>query len=62
MLCPPSNVRFVPTGDLARRFAALILLEHIYGKTIGVKLAIIVSPKAIHLIALDIFDCHQWPS
>jgi hypothetical protein len=27
-----------------------------------VNLVIRVGPKAIHLIALDTFDGHQWPS
>jgi len=37
-------------------------LEHVHGETIGVNLAIHVGPKAIHLIALDTFDGHQWSS
>jgi hypothetical protein len=37
-------------------------LEHVHRETIGVNLAIHVGPKAIHLIALDTFDGHQWPS
>ena len=55
-------VRFVPTGDIARREALLSHLEHAHGETIGVNLAIHVGPKAIHLIALDTFDGHQWSS
>src|ERR1700738_4009045 len=46
-------------GDIARREALLSPLEHVHGETIGVNLAIHVGPKAIHLIALDIFDGHQ---
>jgi len=52
----------VPTGDIARREALLSDLEHVHGEAIGVNLAIRVGPKAIHLIALDIFNGHQWPS
>jgi hypothetical protein len=57
-----SGVRKAPTGDIARREAMLSLLEHVHGETIGIDLAIHVGPKAIHLIALDTFDRHQWPS
>jgi hypothetical protein len=46
----------------AQRQALLSHLEHVHGKTIGVNLATHVGPKAIHLIALDIFNGHQWPS
>jgi hypothetical protein len=53
---------FVPTGNIAPRQALLSLLEHVNGETIGVNLASHVGPKAIHLIALDIFDGHQWSS
>jgi hypothetical protein len=53
---------YLPTGDIARREALLSHLEHVHGETIGVNLAIHVGPKAIHLIALDTFDGHQWPS
>jgi hypothetical protein len=53
---------YLPTGDIARRKALLSHLEHVHGETIGVNLAIHVGPKAIHLIALDTFDGHQWPS
>jgi hypothetical protein len=49
-------------GDIARREAQLSHLEHVRGETIGVNLAIHVGPKAIHLIALDTFDGHQWSS
>jgi hypothetical protein len=42
--------------------ALLSHLEHVHGETIGVNLAIHVGPKAIHLIALDTFDGHQWSS
>jgi hypothetical protein len=52
----------VPKADIARREALLSLLEHVHRETIGVNLAIPVGPKAIHLIALDTFDGHQWPS
>jgi hypothetical protein len=52
----------VPKADIARREALLSPLEHVHRKTIGVNLAIHVGPKAIHLIALDTFDGHQWPS
>jgi hypothetical protein len=37
-------------------------LEHVHRETIGVNLAIEVGPKAIHLIALDTFNGHQWSS
>jgi hypothetical protein len=57
-----SHVRKVPTGDIARREALLSSLEHVQGETIGVNLAIEVGPKAIHLVALDIFNGHQRPS
>jgi hypothetical protein len=57
-----SRVRKVPTGDIARREALLSSLEHVQGETIGVNLAIEVGPKAIHLVALDIFNGHQRPS
>jgi hypothetical protein len=50
------------TGDIARREALLSPLEHVHRETIGVNLVIRVGPKAIHLIALDTFDGHQWPS
>jgi hypothetical protein len=52
----------LPTGDIAQRQELLSQLEHVNGETIGVNLAIHVGPKAIHLIALDIFDGHQWSS
>jgi hypothetical protein len=52
----------LPTGDIARREALLSPLEHVHRETIGVNLVIRVGPKAIHLIALDTFDGHQWPS
>jgi hypothetical protein len=54
--------QYLPTGDIARREAVLSPLEHVHRETIGVNLAIEVGPKAIHLIALDTFDGHQWPS
>jgi hypothetical protein len=50
------------TSDLAQREALLKHLEHVHGKAIGVNLAIPIGPKAIHLIALDISNGHQWPS
>jgi hypothetical protein len=56
------HFRKVPTGDIPRREALLSHLEHVHRETIGVNLAIHVGPKAIHLIALDTFDGHQWPS
>jgi hypothetical protein len=56
------QVRQVPKADIARREALLSLLKHVHRETIGVNLAIPVGPKAIHLIALDTFDGHQWPS
>jgi hypothetical protein len=56
------HVRQVPRGDIARREALLSSLEHVQGETIGVNLAVEVGPKAIHLVALDIFNGHQWPS
>jgi hypothetical protein len=52
----------VATGDIAWREALLSPLEHVHGEAIGVNLAIHIGPKAVHLIALDIFDGHQWPS
>jgi hypothetical protein len=52
----------LPIGDVARREALLSPLEHAHGETIGVNLTIHVGPKAIHLIALDTFDGHQWSS
>jgi hypothetical protein len=58
----PKLTRIVPTGDIARREAQLSHLEHVHGETIGVNLASRVVPKAIHLIALDTFDGHQWSS
>ena len=51
-----------PEADIARREALLSPLEHVHRETIGVNLTIHVGPKAIHLIALDTFDGHQWPS
>jgi hypothetical protein len=54
--------RRTPKTDIARREALLSPLEHVHRETIGVNLAIHVGPKAIHLIALDTFDGHQWPS
>jgi hypothetical protein len=56
------RVRKVPKADIVRREALLSPLEHVHRETIGVNLAIPVGPKAIHLIALDTFDGHQWPS
>ena len=56
------EVRKVPTGDIAPRQELLLRLEHVNGETIGVNLVIHVGPEAIHLIALDIFDGHQWSS
>jgi hypothetical protein len=50
------------TNGIAQREALLSHLEHVHGKTIGVNLAIHISPKAMHLIALDISNGHQWPS
>jgi len=50
------------TGYIARREGLLLHLEHLHGETIGVNLAIEVGPKAIHLIAPDILNGHQWPS
>jgi hypothetical protein len=58
----PTSKRLVPTSDIAQREALLSHLEHVHGKTIGVNLAIHVGPKAVHLIALDISNGHQWPS
>jgi hypothetical protein len=52
----------LPKADIARREALLSPLEHVHRETIGVNLATPVGPKAIHLIALDTFDGHQWPS
>jgi hypothetical protein len=52
----------VPTGDIAPRQELLSHLEHVNGETVGVNLAIHVGPKALHLIALGIFDGHQWSS
>jgi hypothetical protein len=57
-----SGVRKAPTGDIAWREATLSLLEHVHGETIGIDLAIHVGPKAIHLIALNAFNGHQWSS
>ena len=57
-----SALRFCAKADVARREALLSLLEHVHRETIGVNLAIPVGPKAIHLIALDTFDGHQWTS
>jgi hypothetical protein len=42
--------------------ALLFLPEHVDGEAIGVHLAIPVGPKAIHLIALDTLNGHQWAS
>jgi hypothetical protein len=43
--------------DIARLEAVLLSrLEHVHGKTIGVNLAIPISPKANHLIALHTFE------
>jgi hypothetical protein len=42
--------------------ALLFHLEHVDGEIARFKLAIPVSPNAIHLIALDTDDGHQWPS
>jgi hypothetical protein len=50
------------TGDIASRQTLLSHLQHVNGETIGVNLASHVGPKAIHLIALDTFDGHQWSS
>ena len=61
----PPSVRMsprCPTGDIAPRQELLLLLEHVNRETIGVNLVIHVGPEAIHLIALDIFDGHQWTS
>src|ERR1700722_14973550 len=46
----------------AQREALLSHLKHIHGKTVSVNLAIHVGPKAVHAIALDISNGHQWPS
>jgi hypothetical protein len=54
---PPRRV-----GDSAPRQELLLLLEHVNRETVGVNLVIHVGPEAIHLIALDIFDGHQWSS
>jgi hypothetical protein len=54
--------QYLPKADIARREALLSPLEHVHRETIGVNLVIHVGPKAIHLIALDTFDGHQWPS
>jgi hypothetical protein len=51
-----------PTSGIARREKRLLNLEHVHGETIGVNLTIEIGPKAIHLIALDTFNGHQWPS
>jgi hypothetical protein len=59
---PSRHVRFVPTGDIARREALLSHLEHVHRETIGVNLSIPVGPKAIHLIAFDTCNGHQWSS
>jgi len=42
--------------------ALLFHLEHVDGEIARFKLAIPVSPNAIHLIALDTDDGHQGPS
>jgi hypothetical protein len=54
--------QYLLKADIARREALLSPLEHVHRETIGVNLAIRVGPKAIHLIALDTFDGHQWSS
>ena len=56
------EVRKLPIGDIAPRQELLLQLEHVNGETVGVNLVIDVGPEAIHLIALDIFDGHQWSS
>jgi hypothetical protein len=48
-------------ADRFPREALLSHLEHVDRETIGVDLAIPVGPKAIHPIALDAFNGHQWP-
>jgi hypothetical protein len=52
----------LPSADIAPRQELLFRLEHVNGETVGINLVIHVGPKAIHLIALDIFDGHQWSS
>jgi hypothetical protein len=42
--------------------ALLFLLEYVDGEAIGIHLAGPVGPKAIHLIAIDALNGHQWPS
>ena len=50
-------------ANVPRRDPALLShLEDVYRESIGINLAIHVGPKAIHLIALDTFDGHQWTS
>jgi hypothetical protein len=51
----------VKGSDCSER-ALLFPLEHVDGEAIGVHLANAVGPKAIDLIALDIFDGHQRPA
>ena len=48
-----------PTSDIE---SPLSHLEYVHGEAIGVNLAIHIGPKAVHPIALDTFDCHQWSS
>jgi hypothetical protein len=59
---PGATFKTCTTNGIAQREALLSHLEHVHGKTIGVNLAIHISPKAMHLIALDISNGHQWPS
>jgi hypothetical protein len=42
--------------------APLFHLEHVDREIARFKLAIPIGPNAIHLIALDTDDGHQWPS
>jgi hypothetical protein len=50
------------TSTVKPRGKLLTHLEHIHGEAIGVNLAVHVGPKAVHPIALDTFDGHQWSS
>jgi hypothetical protein len=48
------------TSREVRKVPLLSHLEYVQGEAIGVNLAIHIGPKAVHPIALDTFDSHQW--
>jgi hypothetical protein len=50
------------SNDAKEKHRRLEFLKHVDGEIVGSNLAIPVGPNAIHLIALDTPDGHQWPA